>query len=638
MKSRRGNLGARGGRQQILQIHHQISQFPMISCRFGARIHLGLLLLASSIAIGTAQLANPLNCSDPARTCSAFLHYMLPVDQSLQDVESMFDVWPPAIAIDNNTMFAPSSSNQTSIFVKITCGCSSSSRLYGYTVRIPSPPRDFQGLEWKEAQNNTAPGYSWLLCGCSSNTYPYLVSHVVQNKDTLALLALRYGTNGSDISQLNHIDGNGAFLASGVVYYIPVTTPPGSTEAIAPGLDGGAQEQPVFGGKRRKSRLPLGAVVGIAGSGALVIALALGCAIYSARRCFLREPKEFPVAKTPAFSKELMSKVTNVEKPLVFSYEEIEAATDCFKESKKLGQGAYGSVFHGNLRNQEVAVKRMKATKAKEFMVEIQVLCKAHHFNLVELIGYASCDEELFLVYEFAENRSLSDRLHEPLSKGYTPLSWVTRVQIALDAARGLEYIHDHTKQHYLHRDIKSSNILLDGSFRAKIADFGLAKLIEQGEENGILTRIVGTFGYLAPEYMRNGHATTKSDVYSFGVVLFELITGQEAISKSRLHIPSTPERRSLISVMLSALKDATPVSIGRLRDVADPTLDNTYPSECLHKVSVLGKQCVEEDPLLRPDMKQVVFTLSHVLFNSIEWEATLAGNSQVFSGIMQGR
>eukprot|EP01018_Ginkgo_biloba_P002110 Gb_06080 [translate_table: standard] len=339
-------------------------------------------------------------------------------------------------------------------------------------------------------------------------------------------------------------------------------------------------------------------------------------------------------------SKDMMTGVFDMEKPVVFTYEEVLASTENFKDSNVLGQGAFGSVYYGSLRDQEVAIKRMTATKTKEFLVEMKVLCKVHHTNLVELIGYAASEDELFLVYEYAHKSSVSSRLHDPLSKGYTPLSWNARVQIALDAGRGLEYIHEHTKAHYVHRDIKTSNILLDNYFRAKISDFGLAKLVgKAGEGEASVTRVVGTFGYLAPEYLRDGQATTKSDVYAFGVVLFELISGKEAIAKSKGAVPSTPERRSLISIMLSALRDSpSSMNMNRLKQCIDPNLMDLYPHDCVYKMAILAKQCVEEDPILRPDMKQVVLTLSQILLSSVEWEAALAGNSQVFSGLIQGR
>ncbi|KAF5198079.1 Lysm domain receptor-like kinase, partial [Thalictrum thalictroides] len=221
-----------------------------------------------------------------------------------------------------------------------------------------------------------------------------------------------------------------------------------------------------------------------------------------------------------------------------------------------------------------------------------------------------------------------------------TSLSWIVRVQVALDTARGLEYIHEHTKTHYVHRDIKTSNILLDSAFRAKISDFGLAKLVgKTSEGEASATRVVGTFGYLAPEYLSDGLATTKSDVYAFGVVLFELISGKEAITRTEGVVVKNPERRSLASVMLAALKNSpNSMSMPSLKECTDPNLMDLYPHDCVYKMALLAKQCVDEDPILRPDMKQVVMSLSQILLSSIEWEATLAGNSQVFSGLVQGR
>ncbi|XP_025617785.1 lysM domain receptor-like kinase 3 [Arachis hypogaea] len=332
--------------------------------------------------------------------------------------------------------------------------------------------------------------------------------------------------------------------------------------------------------------------------------------------------------------------VFDMDKPVVFTYEEIFATTDCFSDSNLLGHGTYGSVYYSLLRDQEVAIKRMTAMKTKEFMSEMKVLCKVHHANLVELIGYAASQDELFLVYEYAQKGSLRSHLHDPQNKGHSPLSWIMRVQIALDAARGLEYIHEHTKTHYVHRDIKTSNILLDASFRAKISDFGLAKLVGKTNDGEVsTTKVVGTYGYLAPEYLSDGLATTKSDVYAFGVVLFEIISGREAIIRTEGTMSKNPDRRSLASVMLAVLRNSPDsVSMSNMRDYIDPNMMDLYPHDCVFKMAMLAKQCVDDDPVLRPDMKQVVISLSQILLSSIEWEATLAGNSQVFSGLVQGR
>ncbi|CAH8357653.1 unnamed protein product [Eruca vesicaria subsp. sativa] len=182
------------------------------------------------------------------------------------------------------------------------------------------------------------------------------------------------------------------------------------------------------------------------------------------------------------------------------------------------------------------------------------------------------------------------------------------RNQIALDAERGLEYIHEHAKTHYVHRDIKTSNILLDEAFMAKISDFGLVKLVEKTGEGEIsVTKVVGTYGYLAPKYLSDGLATSKSDVYAFGMLTA---------------LKNSPDSMNMLS----------------LKEFTDPNMMNLYPHDCLFKIAMLGKQCVDDDPILRPNMKQVVISLSQTLLSSIEWEATVAGNNQVFSGLVQGR
>ncbi|KAF5730875.1 Lyk 9 [Tripterygium wilfordii] len=160
---------------------------------------------------------------------------------------------------------------------------------------------------------------------------------------------------------------------------------------------------------------------------------------------------------------------TNSDRPVIYSLEEIDEATQSFDHSQKIGEGGYGSVFIGILKGQEVAIKKMKSSSSKEFFAELRALCKIHHVNVVELLGYASGDSHLYLVYRYIENGSLNDHLHDPLLKGYSPLSWTTRAHIALDAARGIEYIHDHMKERCVHCDIKTSNILLDRGLRAKV-------------------------------------------------------------------------------------------------------------------------------------------------------------------------
>ncbi|KAK0573505.1 hypothetical protein LWI29_009195 [Acer saccharum] len=322
------------------------------------------------------------------------------------------------------------------------------------------------------------------------------------------------------------------------------------------------------------------------------------------------------------------------ERPVIFSLEEVEKATDNFDESKIIGRGGYGSVFLGMLGEQEVAIKKMRSNKSKEFFAELKVLCKIHHINVVELLGYASGDDHLYLVYEYVRNGSLSDHLHDPLLKGYQPLTWTARTQIALDAAKGIEYIHDHTKARYVHRDIKTSNILLDVGLRAKVADFGLAKLVERSnEEEMIATRLVGTPGYLPPESLMEVQVTSKTDVFAFGVVLAELITGQRALSRDNRE---PTKLKSLITVVYKIFKDEDPETA--LEEVIDGNLSGSYPLEDVYKMIEIAEWCLSEDPYNRPEIRDIVVTLSQIVMASTEWEASLGGNSQVFSGLFNGR
>lgn len=506
----------------------------------------------------------------------------------------------------------------------------------------------------------------------------------MEDGDTIESLASRFGVSMDSIESVNGID-NPDNVTVGSLYYIPLDSVPGDPyplKADAPSTPAPAPSVHDFSANEvnHKAHAPY---VWIVGSLGLVLALiVIGIVVYFSMRssgCFddarRGHPKDsesqnsykFQILRKPSFCcasgryiccksgdckqnngepksrqvtipKALGADVFEMEKPVVYKYEDIFASTDEFSDSNLLGNGTYGSVYYGLLHDQEVAVKRMTATKTREFMAEMKVLCKVHHTNLVELIGYAATDDELFLIYEFAQKGSLRSHLHDPQSKGHTSLSWIMRVQIALDAARGLEYIHEHTKTHYVHRDIKTSNILLDNTFRAKISDFGLAKLIgKPSDGESTTTKVVGTFGYLAPEYLSDGRATAKSDVYAFGVVLFEIISGKEATI--RTEGLKNPERRSLVSIMLAALKNSPDsLSMSSLKYHIDPNMMDLYPHDCLFKMAILAKSCVEDDPMLRPDMKQVVISLSQILLSSVEWEATLAGTSQVFSGLVQGR
>ncbi|KAK9668630.1 hypothetical protein RND81_13G073200 [Saponaria officinalis] len=316
-----------------------------------------------------------------------------------------------------------------------------------------------------------------------------------------------------------------------------------------------------------------------------------------------------------------------VNKSVEFSYEELAQATDNFSLANKIGSGGFGDVYYAELRGEKAAVKKMDMQASKEFLAELNVLTRVHHLNLVRLIGY--CVEEcLFLVYEFIENGNLSQHLR---GSGKPPLPWASRVQIALDSARGLEYIHEHTVPVYIHRDIKSANILIDKNLHAKVADFGLTKLTEVGIHSAP-TRLVGTFGYMPPEYAQYGEVTPKVDVYAFGVVLYELISAKAAVVKETT---SVADSKGLVGLFEAVLNEHNPTEIQKL---VDPRLGNDYPLNSVYKMAQLAYACTQENPHLRPSMRSVVVALMTMSSTTAEWDVGAFYEDQGLVNLVSGR
>ncbi|KAF3451759.1 hypothetical protein FNV43_RR07855 [Rhamnella rubrinervis] len=317
-----------------------------------------------------------------------------------------------------------------------------------------------------------------------------------------------------------------------------------------------------------------------------------------------------------------------VDKSVEFSYEELAKATNDFSLANKIGQGGFGAVFYAELRGEKAAIKKMDMQASKEFLAELKVLTNVHHLNLVRLIGYC-IEGSLFLVYEYIENGNLSQYLR---GSGLEPLPWSIRVQIALDSARGLEYIHEHTVPVYIHRDIKSANILVDKNFRGKVADFGLTKLTEYGSTS-LHTRLVGTFGYMPPEYAQYGDVSPKIDVYAFGVVLYELISAMEAVVKTNEYVS---ESKGLVALFEEILSQPDPRE--DLRKIVDPRLGDNYPLESVCKMAQLAKACTQENPQLRPSMRSTVVALMTLSSSTDDWDVGSLYESRSLLNLVTGR
>ncbi|KAL3614987.1 putative serine/threonine-protein kinase pbl23 [Castilleja foliolosa] len=297
----------------------------------------------------------------------------------------------------------------------------------------------------------------------------------------------------------------------------------------------------------------------------------------------------------------------------VFTFREVASATQNFNTEFLIGEGGFGRVYKGYLKktNQIVAVKQLDRNGVqgnREFLAEVLTLSLVHHPNLVNLIGYCADGRQRILVYEFMHNGSLEDHLLD-LPSNKKALDWHTRMKIARGAARGLEYLHDAANPPIIFRDFKPSNILLDKDFNPKLSDFGLAKLGPTGEQDHVSTRVMGTYGYCAPEYAQTGKLTTKSDVYSFGVVFLEIISGRSAIDSTK-----PPEEENLVTWAKPLFKDRN-----KFKLMADPLLGGKYPVKGLYQALAVASMCLQEEAGTRPLIGDVVTALEYLAVSTDE-------------------
>ncbi|KAJ8753100.1 hypothetical protein K2173_017635 [Erythroxylum novogranatense] len=294
----------------------------------------------------------------------------------------------------------------------------------------------------------------------------------------------------------------------------------------------------------------------------------------------------------------------------IFTYKEMTLATKHFRPDYILGEGGFGVVYKGIIdasvrqgyETTDVAIKELNPDGLqgdREWLAEVNYLGQLSHLNLVKLIGYCCEDDHRLLVYEYMASGSLEKHLFRRVGCN---LTWPKRMKIALDAAKGLAYLHG-LERSIIYRDFKTSNILLDADFNAKLSDFGLAKEGPMGDQTHVSTRVMGTYGYAAPEYVMTGHLTARSDIYGFGVVLLELLLGRRALDKSR---PS--REHNLVEWARPLLNNNK-----KILRILDPRMDGQYSVKVAMKVATLAYQCLSQNPKGRPLMNQVVELLESV-------------------------
>ncbi|KAL2905667.1 Protein LYK5 [Bienertia sinuspersici] len=316
------------------------------------------------------------------------------------------------------------------------------------------------------------------------------------------------------------------------------------------------------------------------------------------------EAYENPIwKKTEVEHRESLESLANIAQSMkVYNFIELQYATDEFSPSSRIN----GSVYRGKVNGDLAAIKKMRGDVSKE----INSLSKINHFNLIRVLGVCFNEGHWYLIYEYASNGPLSDWIFSN-NTNQKFLSWTQRVQIVLDVARGLNYIHSYNSPPYVYKNMNSSRILLDNEFRAKISNFRPARSTEE--------QIIQTTSeqvYLAPEYREKGQLSPKLDVYAFGMLMLEVVTGKKVANlNERLN-------GNLADAFVSVLNDTK--GKDRLRSLMDPSLKGNYPSESAISIARLVEFCLNTDPSSRPDMEDIVRSLSKVLSMSMSWESSL--------------
>ncbi|KAL2542781.1 Wall-associated receptor kinase-like 8 [Abeliophyllum distichum] len=310
-----------------------------------------------------------------------------------------------------------------------------------------------------------------------------------------------------------------------------------------------------------------------------------------------------------------------VEKTRLFTAKELLKATDQFNKSRILGRGGRGTVYKGMLSDGKiVAVKKSTLVsdqnQLEQFINEVVILTQINHRNVVKLLGCCLETQVPLLVYEFIPNRTLFDNIHDPFSE--FPITWDMRLRIASEIAAALAYLHYATSIPIYHRDIKSSNILVDENYKAKVSDFGTSRSVAT-DKTHLTTLVKGTFGYLDPEYFQSSHFTDKSDVYSFGVVLVELLSGQKPISSS-----IDEDERCLAKRFLLSMEG------NYLNKILDPKISEKGNDEDIFSVANLAYQCLNLNGKKRPTTKEVAIELENIMLSLRPM--TIQRNSQVIN------
>ncbi|KAL0377816.1 UNVERIFIED_CONTAM: LysM domain receptor-like kinase [Sesamum radiatum] len=590
-------------------------------------------------------------CNGLRRSCQAYLTFRAqPPYDSVAAISTLLAANSSQLAQLNSVPENAVFDTNRMVLVPVTCSCSGEHYQVNasYVVQqgdtyLLIANNTFQGLstcQTLEAENDTLTRNLYagtritvpLRCACptknqSDDGVNYLLSYLITWNQFVSAISALFGVDTGRTLAANGLS------ETSVVYpfttlLVPLQDPPTSSQVTAP-----QPPPPPFATLPPSVPPPSGGssktwiyvVVGVVGG--IVLASVVGGILFCV---FFRKQKkkaEPVVVSSQSFesiekplkkeadedsdSQDFLESISSIAQSLkVYTFQELKAATQDFSPSCWIK----GSVYRGKINGDFAAIKKMNGDVSKE----INLLNKINHFNLIRLSGVSFNEGNWYLVYEYASNGPLSEWIHE--KRDQTIMDWNKRLQIALDVASGLNYLHRYTSSPHVHKDLNSSNVLLDQDFRAKIANFGLARSVEGQEGQFALTRhIVGTKGYMAPEYLENGIVSPMLDVYAFGVLMLEILTGKEV---SLLYEEVNTELSEVLTPVLYQDNGQE-----NLRNLMDPSLQGKYSPDQALVLFRLIDSCLKKDPSDRPNMDDIFQSLSRISTSALsgEWSISIS-------------
>ncbi|XP_057441683.1 protein LYK5-like [Lotus japonicus] len=593
------------------------------------------------------------NVCNSVTSCQSYLTFKSssPEYNTPSSISYLLNSTPSLVAKSNNITDVTPIITDTMVTVPVTCSCSGGRYQHNATYNLKKTGETYfsianntyQSLTTCQAlmaQNpydakNLFAGddlHVPLRCACptkkqSDAGFKYLLTYLVSQGESPDSIAEIFGVDTQSVLDANELD------SKSVVFYftpllVPLKTEPPARLQIAASPPESPPPAPAGNDSSSSSKkwVIVGVTVGVAVC--LVVALLVFFLCFYNRRRRQPAPPPVSVKDFPDSAVKMVSETTPtteswslssegvryaIESLTAYKFGDIQTATKFFSEENKIK----GSVYRASFKGDDAAVKILNG----DVSAEINLLKRINHANIIRLSGFCVHKGNTYLVYEFAENDSLDDWLHSDKKyQNSVSLSWMQRVQIAYDVADALNYLHNYTNPIHIHKNLKSGNVLLDGKFRAKVSNFGLARVMEdQGEDGGFqMTRhVVGTQGYMPPEYIESGLITPKMDVFAFGVVMLELLSGREATSSGEKN--GLGENKMLSETVNHVLEGDNVRD--KLRGFMDPTLRDEYPLDLAYSMAEIAKRCVAHDLNSRPNISEVLMTLSKVQSTTLDWD-----------------